>query len=824
MLKAAAVLQGVLVLTLTLSGPALANDRHGTTVVPSSSADASAHLATLAGVQDLATPTLVQHVASSANPEGSGIDGNGFTFTLPNGVRAGNCLILGITYMASPGRTVSITDTNGNIWPRSPAVSANHHGAAFTYTSEIYVLPNANAGVTTITVTFDAAFRPFQYTISEFYNIATASPVSGSSATHAVAAPNLTTGSFTPGDNDANGGNLIWSYFAPAWGASGSPSSWAPGTSFSLLDADTAWQGASNTFPHASEYFVQSTAAAINPGINATEDTTNFYSGVSIALRAASGGSAPPPGIRIVKIIHLTSDAPPSGPWRLQVPTTGNLLALLTHQPNLITFSSVTDNKGSPYTLRNLAGDENQIWHTANSNAANDLIVTAHVSSPEPPTSSVVAYDITGAAASPFDVIAGFHNSPFPGQTTVNNAPQITPTTRNGLVLVVADNGKGPVLGFASGAPATAIFDLVTYQGETDDDLMENADGKGHVYNADTRQISWHWTITPNSEGGIAATSVAFKAAEANPPDANPPTVSSVSPASGPTSGGTAVTITGSNFRAGATAAIGGVALTDLSVTDTTVTGTTGAHAANPTSAVVVTNPDTQSATCSCTFTYDVATSSGLVAAYAFEEGTGTATADATGKGHTGTVNSATWTDSGKFGRALSFNGSTSYVDLGNAADLRITGSMTWNAWIFATANPVDDGQIISKSTGAGWQVKTSPDTGPHTFGVAVSATGTSLTQRYSTTVRQLNTWYHVAGVYNAPARTLDIYVNGVLDNGVLVGTVPASQFDAAVNVNIGRRGGGFYFQGTIDEVRVYDRALSQAEIQTDMNSAIGGP
>ena len=120
--------------------------------------------------------------------------------------------------------------------------------------------------------------------------------------------------------------------------------------------------------------------------------------------------------------------------------------------------------------------------------------------------------------------------------------------------------------------------------------------------------------------------------------------------------------------------------------------------------------------------------------------------------------------------------------------------------------------------------VKTSPDTGPHTFGVAVSATGTSLTQRYSTTVRQLNTWYHVAGVYNAPARTLDIYVNGVLDNGVLVGKVPASQFDAAVNVNIGRRGGGFYFQGTIDEVRVYDRALSQAEIQTDMNSAIGGP
>ncbi len=194
--------------------------------------------------------------------------------------------------------------------------------------------------------------------------------------------------------------------------------------------------------------------------------------------------------------------------------------------------------------------------------------------------------------------------------------------------------------------------------------------------------------------------------------------------------------------------------------------------------------------------------SSGLVAAYAFGEGSGTTTQDATGKGHTGTLQGATWTTSGKYGSALSFNGTTSYVDLGNAADLQLTGSMTWSAWIYATANPPDDGQIIAKSDGAGWQLKTSPDTGQHTFGVGVSADGTSLTQRYSATVRQLGTWYHVAGVYDATARTLNIYVNGALDNGGLSGTVPASQYNnAGENVTIGRRSGGFYFQGTIDEV-----------------------
>jgi fibronectin type 3 domain-containing protein len=218
-----------------------------------------------------------------------------------------------------------------------------------------------------------------------------------------------------------------------------------------------------------------------------------------------------------------------------------------------------------------------------------------------------------------------------------------------------------------------------------------------------------------------------------------------------------------------------------------------------------------------------LATISGLVAAYSFNEGTGVTVTDSSGNGLTGTISGATWTTAGKYGNALSFNGTSSYVDLGNPTALQLTGSMTWSAWINAAANPPDDGQIVAKSDGSsGWQFKTSPDTGTHTFGVAVSNSSGSPVQRYSAITRSLNTWYHVAGVYNATAGTLDIYVNGVLNNGVLSGTVPASQLNSAVNANIGRRTGGFYFNGIIDEVRIYNRALSQAEIQTDMNTPIG--
>lgn len=215
---------------------------------------------------------------------------------------------------------------------------------------------------------------------------------------------------------------------------------------------------------------------------------------------------------------------------------------------------------------------------------------------------------------------------------------------------------------------------------------------------------------------------------------------------------------------------------------------------------------------------------SGLLAAYGLKQGSGTTATDSSGNGITGTLSGATWTPAGKFGNALSFNGSSNYVDLGNPTALQTTGSITWTAWVKATSTPVDDGQIIAKSNGtSGWQFKTSPDTGSHRFAIAVSSGGGVLPQRNSNTVRVLNTWYHVAGVYNAAARTLDIYVNGVLDNGVLSGsaTIPAAQTVPNINVNIGRRTGGFNFGGIIDEARVFNRALSQPEIQTLMNTPI---
>src|SRR4029077_19546903 len=78
--------------------------------------------------------------------------------------------------------------------------------------------------------------------------------------------------------------------------------------------------------------------------------------------------------------------------------------------------------------------------------------------------------------------------------------------------------------------------------------------------------------------------------------------------------------------------------------------------------------------------------STSLVAAYSFNEGTGAIVNDVSGNGNNGTISGATWTTSGKYGNALSFNGSNSRVTVPDSASLHLTTSMTLEAWVYPTA------------------------------------------------------------------------------------------------------------------------------------------
>ena len=72
----------------------------------------------------------------------------------------------------------------------------------------------------------------------------------------------------------------------------------------------------------------------------------------------------------------------------------------------------------------------------------------------------------------------------------------------------------------------------------------------------------------------------------------------------------------------------------------------------------------------------------GLVGAWAFDEGTGTAAADQSGRGNNGTIANAAWVTNGKFNKALSFNGTSAWVTVADAATLDLTTGMTLEAWV----------------------------------------------------------------------------------------------------------------------------------------------
>jgi fibronectin type 3 domain-containing protein len=442
------------------------------------------------------TPTLVQHTASSSN-EQNGLTGNDYKFTLPNKVLPGNCLILAVTFGSNPfsptTAITAITDSSGDTWSSTPDVTTTDGGTAF---SQIFVHPNASAGIHTITVTLNRVVTLFQYTVSEFYNVAAVTPVNGRAGRAIAANGTISTGSFTPANNDAAGGNLIWAYFADDSAPFATmPTALAAGGSFTLLDASIGTNSAA--LPHASMYFVQTTAAAINPSMTLTGGGSDTWNGVAVALKAASAGVAPAAsGIRIVSLVHETNSAPPAT-WIVQFPSRGDLIVLrVNDDPNL---TSITDSSGNAYVRSTTSP---QIWHADHPITGPNLKLTLHFTA-TPQNRTILLYDIIGASAAPEDGHVQNQAGAAPSTSAaydLPDSPAITPASANGLTIAALTMGIGPVDGFAAGAPSGAIYDFVFHTGDVDSDRMDSGDGAAHFYNPDLSTEHWNWHV-PNAAG-----------------------------------------------------------------------------------------------------------------------------------------------------------------------------------------------------------------------------------------------------------------------------------------------------------------------------------
>ena len=201
---------------------------------------------------------------------------------------------------------------------------------------------------------------------------------------------------------------------------------------------------------------------------------------------------------------------------------------------------------------------------------------------------------------------------------------------------------------------------------------------------------------------------------------------------------------------------------------------------------------------------------SGLVAAYGFEEGSGTSVSDASGNANAGTVSGATWSTGGRFGNALRF-GAGAMVTVNDSTSLDLSAGMTLEAWVNPTSISASWADIIYKATDVYFLMGSTPQ------GQAPAVGGT-FAANISGSVLPVNTWSHLAATYDGSV--LRLYANGLL-----IASRPqtgAIQTSTGL-LSIGGDASGQNWNGMIDEVRIYNRALAPQEIHNDMNTPVVG-
>jgi dUTPase len=212
------------------------------------------------------------------------------------------------------------------------------------------------------------------------------------------------------------------------------------------------------------------------------------------------------------------------------------------------------------------------------------------------------------------------------------------------------------------------------------------------------------------------------------------------------------------------------------------------------------------------------AAGSGPVGAWGFDEASGVTTVtDASGRGNTGTITGATRTTAGRIGSALTFDGVNDWVTVPDAASLDLTNRATLEAWVYPTAlGGIWRTAVLKEQPGQLVYALYANNDVSRPSG-HLYTTGDLFTN--GTAALPLNTWSHLAMTWDGTTQRLFVGGNQV-GSRTVSGTLPNSA--GALRFG-GNNVWSEWFAGRLDEIRVYDRALTQAEVQADMTRAITG-
>jgi uncharacterized repeat protein (TIGR01451 family) len=201
----------------------------------------------------------------------------------------------------------------------------------------------------------------------------------------------------------------------------------------------------------------------------------------------------------------------------------------------------------------------------------------------------------------------------------------------------------------------------------------------------------------------------------------------------------------------------------------------------------------------------------GLVAHYEMEENGGTALVDSSASGNTAAISgSPTWVP-GIHGLALNFDGTDDYALAADGTNLDITAAITLAAW------------VKPGKTATQYLIKKATQSGTDGYELSLATTGTAFVrfnQAFSQNSYRLdtaslypsdgNTWVHLAATYDGSY--IRIYFNGVEEGTAIAGPASITANDLALGIGA-QSDGGSKFQGAMDDVRIYDEALSASDI-----------
>jgi glucose/arabinose dehydrogenase len=205
----------------------------------------------------------------------------------------------------------------------------------------------------------------------------------------------------------------------------------------------------------------------------------------------------------------------------------------------------------------------------------------------------------------------------------------------------------------------------------------------------------------------------------------------------------------------------------------------------------------------------------GLVGAWSFDETAGTTASDASGNGNTGAISGAT-RGTGRYGGALSFDGVNDWVTVNDTNALDLTTGMTLEAWV-RPANVSYWRTVVIKEQPSQlvYALYASTDNGRPSGHVYTTGDIALL----GPAALPVNTWSHLAMTWDG--LTTRIYVNGSqVASSALTGTAVTSTSPLRIG---GNAVWAEWFNGLIDEVRVYNRALTASQIASDRDTPIGG-